>query len=365
MPSVSSHGEDTVGTTRRRSARRTVTTMGTVSCLAGLASLVMFGLTLSCRWSRSRRRRRSSPPPRVRRAGGHAVDSAIFEPGSCRTFAPTAGDRHQSVFLDAGHGSIDPGSVGVTESGQTVYEATETLAVELDTLALLRADGFTVTVSRTGNSPVARPQPGDVSDGLYTVAGDLRDVASRDICADMAKADILVGIYFDAGYSTLNAGSITGLRHRSPVRRRQPPTGHAGANGRAGRHERTGLGHPRRRRGVRHPPRRPGPFRCGRSVRTPASPGPGRSWLLLHPEHHARSLDRAALHHRPLRGKSGQQRTRTTGDRPRRDAAVEQYFGPPKELPAVRSKSARAAQLNCGHPQRDSKRRTAASRGCG
>jgi len=100
--------------------------------------------------------------------------------------------------------------VGVTESGQTVYEATETLAVELDTLALLRADGFTVTVSRTGNSPVARPQPGDISDGLYTIAGDLRDVASRDICADMAKADILVGIYFDAGPSTINAGSITG-----------------------------------------------------------------------------------------------------------------------------------------------------------
>jgi N-acetylmuramoyl-L-alanine amidase len=114
------------------------------------------------------------------------------------------------VFLDAGHGSIDPGSVGVTESGQTIYEATETLAVELDTLSMLRADGFTVTVSRTRDSPVARPQPGDVSGGLYTLAGDLRDVASRDVCADMAKADILVGIYFDAGSSTMNAGSMTG-----------------------------------------------------------------------------------------------------------------------------------------------------------
>ncbi|MGA2305222.1 MAG: N-acetylmuramoyl-L-alanine amidase [Acidimicrobiales bacterium] len=143
-------------------------------------------------------------------AGGHAVDPAMFEPGSCRSFGPTAGNRHESVFLDAGHGSIDPGSAGVTESGQTIYEATETLAVELDALALLRSAGFTVTVSRTGDSPVARPQPGDVSDGLYTIAGDLRDVASRDICADMAKADILVGIYFDAGSSPSNAGSITG-----------------------------------------------------------------------------------------------------------------------------------------------------------
>jgi len=168
--------------------------------MAGLAGLVTLGLFFA-------------PPIPVGASGpsgGRAVDPAVFEPGSCQTFDPTAGDRHESVFLDAGHGSIDPGSVGITESGQTVYEATETLAVELDALALLRADGFTVTVSRTRDEPVARPRPGDVSDGLYTDAGDLRDVASRDICANMAKADILLGIYFDAGSSTANAGSITG-----------------------------------------------------------------------------------------------------------------------------------------------------------
>jgi N-acetylmuramoyl-L-alanine amidase len=134
----------------------------------------------------------------------------VFEPGACESFAPTAGDRHESVFLDAGHGSIDPGSVGLTEGGRTIYEGTETLAVELNALSLLRAQGFTVIVSRTRDSPVARPRPGDVADGLYTVQGDLNDVASRDICADMAKADILIGIYFDAGSSTSNAGSITG-----------------------------------------------------------------------------------------------------------------------------------------------------------
>ena len=202
------HDEDTVDTSRRRRTRRTVT-MGAASRVAGFAALVTFGLlfvplgpTGAAAWLVVG----TTGAP----TGGHAVDPAIFEPGSCRTFGPTAGDRHESVFLDAGHGSIDPGSVGVTESGQTVYEATETLAVELDALALLRAAGFTVTVSRTGNSPVARPRPGDVSDGLYTIAGDLRDVASRDICADMARADILVGIYFDAGGSPANAGSITG-----------------------------------------------------------------------------------------------------------------------------------------------------------
>jgi N-acetylmuramoyl-L-alanine amidase len=189
-------------------ARRPVT-MGAASRAVGLAGLVTFGLLLVPLGPAGATSSVVEATPGAP-AGGHAVDPAMFEPGSCRTFGPTAGDRHQSVFLDAGHGSIDPGSVGITESGQTVYEATETLAVELDALALLRAAGFTVTVSRTGNSPVARPQPGDVADGLYTVEGDLRDVASRDICADMAKADILVGIYFDAGASALNAGSITG-----------------------------------------------------------------------------------------------------------------------------------------------------------
>ena len=184
-------------------------TRGAVSRVAGFAGLVTFGL-LFVPLGPAGAASSIVVGTTGALAGGHAVASAIFEPGSCRSFGPTAGNRHESVFLDAGHGSIDPGSVGVTESGQTVYEATETLAVELDALALLRAAGFTVTVSRTRDSPVARPQPGDVSDGLYTDAGDLRDVASRDICADMAKAKVLVGIYFDAGATPSNAGSITG-----------------------------------------------------------------------------------------------------------------------------------------------------------
>jgi N-acetylmuramoyl-L-alanine amidase len=190
-------------------------TRGAVARTAGLAGLVTLGLLFAPPGpvgapSSSATTAIASATTASTPTGGRAVDPAMFEPGSCRSFGPTAGDRHESVFLDAGHGSIDSGSVGITESGQTVYEATETLAVELDALALLRADGFTVTVSRTRDSPVARPQPGDISGALYTLAGDLRDVASRDICADMAKASILLGIYFDAGPSTLNAGSITG-----------------------------------------------------------------------------------------------------------------------------------------------------------
>jgi N-acetylmuramoyl-L-alanine amidase len=84
------------------------------------------------------------------------------------TFAPTAGDRDQTIFLDAGHGGIDPGAVGVTGSGQTIYEADLTLPVELDTMALLRAQGFRVVVSRTRASSVVRLRPADSKEPTTT-----------------------------------------------------------------------------------------------------------------------------------------------------------------------------------------------------
>ena len=143
-------------------------------------------------------------------ATGHPLDPSYFAPGACVSYAPTSGDRHLTVFLDAGHGGLDPGGVGETEAGQTIEEADETLPVELDTMLLLRAQGFTVVVSRTGAETVVRPQPGDVSGGLFTAQGVHDDVAARDVCANLAKANVLLGIYFDAGESSFNAGSVTG-----------------------------------------------------------------------------------------------------------------------------------------------------------
>ena len=138
------------------------------------------------------------------------VDAARFEPGQCEEYAPTSGDRHRTVFLDAGHGGLDPGAIGQTEDGQTVEEADVTLPVELDAMALLRSKGFTVVVSRTRADTVIRPGPGDLSGGLFTVQGVHDDVAARDVCADMAHADLLLGIYFDAGGSPYDAGGVTG-----------------------------------------------------------------------------------------------------------------------------------------------------------
>lgn len=149
---------------------------------------------------------------------GHPVDAKLFEPGACMEYQPTAGNRHLTVFLDAGHGGIDPGGVGEDENGNTVDEADETLPVELDTMTLLRDKGFTVVVSRTRDETVSRPGPDDVDGGLFTTQGVHDDVAARDVCADKARANVLLGIYMDAGASSDNAGSVTGFDSVRPFR---------------------------------------------------------------------------------------------------------------------------------------------------
>ncbi len=138
-----------------------------------------------------------------------SVDPSEFPRGACVALAPTSGDRRETVFLDAGHGGVDPGGVGTTQSGTTIYEADETLRVELDAADLLRAQGFRVVVSRTTSTTVVEPTSAEVSGGELTVKGSHDDVAARDICADDAGAKALVGIYFDAAKSESAAGSVT------------------------------------------------------------------------------------------------------------------------------------------------------------
>ncbi len=140
---------------------------------------------------------------------GQALDPSEFAPGACVAFSPTAGDRHETVFLDAGHGGLDPGGLGTTRSGGDIDEAEETLPVELEAATILRSDGFRVVVSRTGNSTVVRLTSADVTQGTLTLQGAHEDVVARDQCADDAGAQALVGIYYDAGSSPENAGSIT------------------------------------------------------------------------------------------------------------------------------------------------------------
>ena len=144
-----------------------------------------------------------------RAAGAEALDPTMFANGACMAYPPTSGDRGQTVFLDAGHGGVDPGGVGSTQSGSTIDEGDETLPVELDAMALLRADGFRVVVSRTADTTVLRLGAADVDNGVLSLQGAHDDVAARAQCADDAKANALVGIYYDAGSSSEDAGSIT------------------------------------------------------------------------------------------------------------------------------------------------------------
>jgi len=140
---------------------------------------------------------------------GVALDPTGFSPGACVAFAPTTGDRHTTVFLDAGHGGLDPGAVGTTSSGATVDEGKVTLPVELDTAALLRANGFRVVVSRTTDSNVVRLTAPELSGGELSLQGAHDDVAARDVCANLSGAAVLLGIYFDSGASPSDGGSVT------------------------------------------------------------------------------------------------------------------------------------------------------------
>ena len=142
-------------------------------------------------------------------ADGVALDPTAFSPGACVAYAPTAGDRHTTVFLDAGHGGLDPGAVGSTSTGAAVSEGTVTLPVELDASRLLRAAGYRVVVSRTTDSNVVRLTPAELSGQELSLQGAHDDVAARDVCANLSGAAVLIGIYFDSGASASDGGSVT------------------------------------------------------------------------------------------------------------------------------------------------------------
>jgi N-acetylmuramoyl-L-alanine amidase len=76
-------------------------------------------------------------------------------------------------------------------------------------MALLRARGYRVVVSRTEDTTVLRLGPDDTDEGVLSEIGSHDDVAARDVCANLADADLLVGIYMDAGGTAENAGSVT------------------------------------------------------------------------------------------------------------------------------------------------------------
>jgi len=130
-------------------------------------------------------------------AGSQAVVAGTAA-GTCLAFAPSRGNLHHTVYIDPGHGGIDPGTTGTTSAGVRVDEVRLSLATGLQLMTLLRRDGYRVVMSRIDNRVLLRPTADDLQEGALTPTGVRHDIEARIDCANAAHADILVAIHFNA-----------------------------------------------------------------------------------------------------------------------------------------------------------------------
>jgi N-acetylmuramoyl-L-alanine amidase len=118
--------------------------------------------------------------------------------GACVALPPTGPGRGTTVLLDAGHGAPDIGSTGVTGRGEEIPEKDLTLPVVLRAADDLRARGIRVALSRSTDAVGKKLGPGDVSNGALTDDGLAAQLAARARCANLAGADALVSVHFNA-----------------------------------------------------------------------------------------------------------------------------------------------------------------------
>lgn len=147
--------------------------------------------------------------------GGQASDSAPapvaaqvtlggLEQGACVSF----GTSDRTVFIDPGHGGLDPGVVGTT-GGRQVLEKDIALAVGARLAGLLRDGGYRVVMSRTMDTSVTSLGPNDTVTGALTASAEHRDLVTRAACANAVGASVLVSIHFDAFDDPAVAGTET------------------------------------------------------------------------------------------------------------------------------------------------------------
>jgi N-acetylmuramoyl-L-alanine amidase len=120
---------------------------------------------------------------------------AGLESGACMSFASTSASK--TVFIDPGHGGLDPGVVGEV-GGLDVREKDVALAVGTRLAALLQGDGYRVVLSRTKDSSVMKLSPSDSVTGAMKASAVERDLVTRAACANAANASVLLSIHFDA-----------------------------------------------------------------------------------------------------------------------------------------------------------------------
>jgi N-acetylmuramoyl-L-alanine amidase len=141
-------------------------------------------------------------------APGGQVSVAGLESGACISYPATNGKSNKTVFIDAGHGGIDPGVVA-SIGGRQAYEKDATLAVANRLSAILRADGYRVVMARTRDSSVVKLSPDETADGSMKASAAHRDLLARIACANAAQASALLSIHFDAFGDPSVGGSET------------------------------------------------------------------------------------------------------------------------------------------------------------
>jgi N-acetylmuramoyl-L-alanine amidase len=113
------------------------------------------------------------------------------------SFTPGGGQYGKTVFIDPGHGGLDPGVVGAAGQRQ-VLEKSAALSVGTRLGDLLGADGYRVVLARTTDSSVTKLSADDSVSGAMTASAVHRDLMSRVACANASSSSVLVSIHFDA-----------------------------------------------------------------------------------------------------------------------------------------------------------------------
>ncbi|HSS60532.1 MAG TPA: N-acetylmuramoyl-L-alanine amidase [Candidatus Limnocylindrales bacterium] len=172
-----------------------------------LRSALLIALAVTCVFAlptvlESVRALRSSPAGGTAGGGGSGmaagqVAMSGLQAGACMALAPRGGEASKTVFIDPGHGGLDPGVVGAA-GGQQVLEKNVTLAVAMRLASLLQADGYRVVLARTADTSVTMLAPTDSVTGALTAAAEHRDLVTRAACANAADASVLLSLHFNA-----------------------------------------------------------------------------------------------------------------------------------------------------------------------
>lgn len=127
-----------------------------------------------------------------------AAPAFAFADGACVSFSARIPRERGVVFLDAGHGGIEPGAAAKASDGRTVQEKDATLAIVHEATRAFLDEGYRVVVSRWTDTTIIVPGVGDIRGGLLTPIGVRRDLLARIACANAARADVLLSVHLNS-----------------------------------------------------------------------------------------------------------------------------------------------------------------------